>query len=176
MTAPGPAPDRAAALEPVRAQLLRSAHADAQARLAAADRQAAAVLEHARETAEASLDEARRQGEADAAQARTGELTRARRRARAAQLAVRRQAYEELRRRVTDRVLGLRQADEYAALLDLLGERARGLLGPDAELAEDKDGGLVGHVPGRRADLTLRTLAERALDRLGGEAETLWTP
>ncbi|WP_329316991.1 hypothetical protein [Streptomyces sp. NBC_01262] len=170
------APDQAAALAPVRSELLRAAHEEADALLSAADGQAAATLARARATAEAVLAQARREGEADAARSRAAELTRARRDARAAHLAVRRQAYEELRRHVTDQVLRLRYADGCPALRDRLTEHARRLLGPDARIVEDPGGGVVAHAPGRRADLTLGAFAARALDRAGGEAEALWTP
>ncbi|WP_127361142.1 V-type ATP synthase subunit E family protein [Actinacidiphila soli] len=172
-----PAPDQAAsALQPVRERLLRSARADAEELLARADQEAGALLDAARAQAAAILDDARKQGEADAAQGHTAELTRVRRTTRARELAVRRQAYEELRRRTTERVRELRHTPDYPAIRDRLTRRARRLLGPDCEVAEHPGGGIVAHAPGRRADCTLDALAARALDRLGAQTETLWAP
>jgi len=172
-----PAPEQVtAALEPLRAELLRAAQADAAALLDRAERQAAAVTEAARAEAETILAEARSQGEADGAKAAAAALARARRTARSRELAVRREAYEELRRRATEAVLVLRHSPDYPAALDRLGRRARQLLGPGADITEDPGGGVLARAPGRRADLTLDASATRALDGLGAEAETLWTP
>ncbi|WBO62189.1 V-type ATP synthase subunit E [Streptomyces camelliae] len=172
-----PAPDHLpAALEPVRDRLLRSARADAEELLARADREAEALLDAARAQAAAILDDARRQGEADAAQGRTAELTRVRRTIRARELGVRRHAYEELRRRTTERVRDLRHTADYPAMRDRLHQRAKRLLGADAEVVEHPGGGFVAEAPGCRADCTLDAFAVRALDRLGAEAESLWAP
>ncbi|MEU2158298.1 hypothetical protein ABZ532_25365 [Streptomyces sp. NPDC019396] len=172
-----PAPDhQPAALEPVRERLLRAARADAVELLARADREAEALLEEARAQAAAILDDARRQGETDAARGSTAELTRVRRTIRARELGVRRQAYEELCSRATERIRGLRHTADYPAIRDRLRRRARRLLGPEAEVAEHPGGGIVAQAPGRRGDCTLDALAARALDRLGAEAESLWTP
>ncbi|NIL53938.1 hypothetical protein HBK87_25785 [Streptomyces sp. 2BBP-J2] len=58
--------------------------------------------------------------------------------------------------------------------MERLGHRARVLLGPGAEVTGHPEGGVLARAPGRRADLSLPALAERALDRLGGEVRTLW--
>ncbi|MEU9124982.1 hypothetical protein AB0C96_34930 [Streptomyces sp. NPDC048506] len=172
-----PAPDHAAAaLEPVRDRLLRSARAAAEELLARADCEAEALLDAARAQAAAILDDARRQGEADAARGRTAELTRVGRITRARELGVRRHGYEELRRRTTERVRELRHTADYPAIRDRLYQRARRLLGPDADITEHPRGGFVAQARGRRADCTLDALAARALDRFGAEAETLWAP
>lgn len=164
------------ALEPLRAELLRAARADATSQLADAERDAMAVLDDARSTATAILDEARRQGEADGADAAAAAATRARRDARGRDLAVRAESYEELRARVIERVRQLRRTPDYPGVRDRLTDLARRMLGPDAAVAEHPDGGVVGRCPGRRVDLTLGTLAARALDRAGAEVEHLWTP
>ncbi|MGW2635202.1 hypothetical protein ACWC2K_38750, partial [Streptomyces chattanoogensis] len=126
--------------------------------------------------AQAIVEDARRQGEAAGTVAGRTALTRARRTARARELTVRREAYEELRLRATERVRALRHTADYASLLDRLGQRARRLLGPDAVVTEHPDGGVVAHASGRRVDCTLDALAARALDRIGTKAETLWEP
>ncbi|MGG7569307.1 hypothetical protein [Streptomyces sirii] len=172
-----PAPDQtAAALEPVRTELLRAARAEAGALLAGADDEAAALLDDARAAAREIVDEAHRQGEAEGTAVGCALLARARRTARTRALNVRREVYEELRLRATERVRALRQTAGYAALVDRLNERARQLLGPDAEVTEHPAGGVVAHVAGRRVDYTLDALAAHAVDRIGAEAETLWAP
>ena len=73
-----------------------------------------------------------------------------------------------------DRIL--RRTDDYAALRERLERLARALLGPDAEVTGHPEGGVVARAPGRRVDLSLPALADRALDRLGGEVRALWEP
>ncbi|WP_340375280.1 V-type ATP synthase subunit E family protein [Streptomyces sp. SS7] len=172
-----PAPDPATvALDPVRAELLRAAHADADAVLARAEREAAALLDRAHAEARAVLEEARRQGEADGAAAARDLLVRARREARSRTLAARREAYDELHREIAERVGELRGTPAYPDVRERLERRAQDLLGPGAETAEHPGGGVVAHAPGRWVDLSLPTLAQHALDRLGGEVRSLWEP
>ncbi|TQJ37528.1 hypothetical protein [Streptomyces sp. SLBN-115] len=172
-----PAPDQTTdALDPVRAGLLRAAHADADALVARAEREAAARLDQARAEAHTILDDARRQGEADGAIAARDLLVRARREARSRTLSARRKPYEDLRRKAAERVRDLRRADGYASLRERLEQRARVLLDPGAEVTEHADGGVVAQVPGRRLDLSLTALADRALDSMGAEVRSLWEP
>ncbi|GAB2784046.1 hypothetical protein GCM10027073_16010 [Streptomyces chlorus] len=171
------APDRMPdALHPVRTGLLRAAHADAEALLARVELETAARLDQARAEAGAILDDARRQGEADGADAARGLLVKARRKARSRTLPARREAYETLRREAAERVRELRRTDGYASLRELLEQRARTLLGPGAAVTEHADGGVVAQGPGRRVNLSLTALAERALDGLGAEVRSLWEP
>jgi vacuolar-type H+-ATPase subunit E/Vma4 len=172
-----PAPEHTTdALSPVRAGLLRAAHADAEAVLTHAEREAAALLDQARAEARAILDEARRQGGADGSDAARDLLVKARRDARSRTLAARREAYQELLREAAERVRALRGTDGYASLRAWLEQRARVLLGPAAEVSEHADGGVVARAPGRRVDLSLTTLADRAVDRIRGEVRSLWEP
>ncbi|MEU8875949.1 hypothetical protein AB0D24_33320 [Streptomyces javensis] len=172
-----PTSDQAvAALAPVRAALLRTARDEAQGLLERADREAAALLGEARATARSLLEEGSRQGEQDGAAAARTIRAGARRAARARTLAARREAYEELRRRAFARGRELRDSATYPAARDRLRRRALRLLGPDAEVTEAPDGGVVGRAAGRRAECTLDGLTARALDRLGVEVETLWSP
>ncbi|MER8007498.1 V-type ATP synthase subunit E family protein [Streptomyces sp. NPDC094149] len=164
------------ALEPVRAQLLRAARAEAGALSAAADADVRAVLAEADGQAAAILDEARGMGEADAAAARDAARARARRTARARELAARRECWEELRRRVVAGVEELRHADSYPALRARLAAHVRAALGPEAEVTEAPRGGVRGRTADRRLDCGLTALALRALDRIDGEAEELWAP
>ncbi len=173
----GPAHDGTSdALSPVREQLLRAAHTDAEALLARVEREAAALLDQARAEARTILDEARRQGEADGADAARDLLVRARREARSRTLTARRTSYELLRREAAERVRELRRTDAYPSLREQLEHRARVLLGPAAEMTEQADGGAVARAPGKRVDLSLTALADRALDRMGGEVRSLWEP
>lgn len=162
------------ALSPVRERLVRAARTDAEALLAEADQEAAALLERARAEARAILDAARREGEADGSDAARDLLVRARREARTRTLAARRESFEEVRRQAAGRVRDLRGSDGYAALREELERRARVLLGPAAEVSEHADGGVVARVQGRRVDLSLTALADRALDRMGGQVRSLW--
>ncbi|WP_405577270.1 hypothetical protein [Streptomyces sp. NBC_01092] len=172
-----PAPDQTAdALHPVRVELLRAAHSDAEAVLARAEREADTLLGQARAEARSILDEARRQGEADGADSARDLRVRARREARSGTLAARRESYEELRRAAAERVRELRGTSDYTSLRERLERRARVLLGPGAEVSEHADGGVVGHAPGRRVDLSLTALADRALERMGAEVRSLWEP
>ncbi|MCX5062720.1 hypothetical protein OG895_35215 [Streptomyces sp. NBC_00201] len=155
------------ALDPVRAQLLRAARAEADALLAAADDEAQAA---------AILAEARRLGEADAAAARDAARARSRRAARARELVTRRECWEELGRRVERGVGDLRRTDSYPGLRVRLTAYVRDALGPDARITEALGGGVVGEAAGRRLDCSLAAFARRALERTGTEAEELWAP
>ncbi|MEU9760336.1 hypothetical protein AB0D98_11325 [Streptomyces sp. NPDC047987] len=174
MTTPGA--DRTDTLAAVRAELLRSARADAEALIVQAACDAEAVLERARNEAEEIVEQARREGVAEGTAAGAAELLRARRTARAREQAARLEAYEELRRQVTERFRALRCTADYPGLRDRLERRARQLLGPDATVTEQPGGGVAAHAAGRRADFTLDALAGRALDRLGADTEALWAP
>ncbi|KIQ65547.1 hypothetical protein TR51_17010 [Kitasatospora griseola] len=172
-----PPPDRTdAALAPVHSELLRQADVEARQLLTRADREATAVLDAARERAEEILAQARRDGTAEGEAAGAAELLRARRTARAREQTARRDAYDELRRRVTARVRAERLAADYPGVRDRLEQRARELLGARATVTEAPSGGVVAEMAGRLADLSLDALAGRALARLGERTEWLWTP
>ncbi|GHF07718.1 MULTISPECIES: hypothetical protein [Streptomyces] len=171
----GPVQD-AGALGPVRAELLRTARAEGEAQLARAREEAAAAVREARAAAEEILAAARRRGAADGAAAAAAELAGARRAARHLLLTARRDAYDQLCDCVVQQVRDLRRSTDYPRLRRRLEARARALLGPGASLTEPSGGGVLALAPGRRVDLTLEAVAARALDRLGPEAEDLWTP
>jgi vacuolar-type H+-ATPase subunit E/Vma4 len=172
-----PQPDRAdAELEPVRAALLAAARADAAAVLAAADENAAATVAAARAQVTDLVATARREGAADAAAMLAADRARGRREARRIELSARQEAWVRLRVRARMAVTALRDDPAYARLRDRLAARARQLAGPDAVVSEPAEGGVVAVAAGRRWDLSLPALAERALDALGPEVERLWTP
>jgi hypothetical protein len=156
------------ALEPVRAELLRQARDEAAQRV----REAAAAAEESVRQAEAEaariLAEARAEGAADAAAAAAAQQARSRRTARAAVLAARSEAYDELVRRSADAL-----RDEPVERLVAL---AAALLGEPARVVPAEGGGVVATAGDRRVDLSLRALAERATQLLGPDAEGLWRP
>ncbi|WP_055491310.1 hypothetical protein [Streptomyces sp. TP-A0356] len=170
LSAPGPADP----LTPVRAELLRAARADADTVLARARADADEAMRAARTEAETLLDRAREQGAADGTAAAARERVRARQDAWTRELCARAEVYADLRARVRT---GVRDALADTGVLRVrLEERARALLGTGARVTATVDGGVTAETPGRRVDLSANALADRALDRLGAEAETLWAP
>lgn len=172
----GSAPSTWTALDPVRAELLRQARAEADAIVAQAEAEAAQRVAAARAEARAILDEARARGRADADAALRAGTARARRQARAIGLQARREVYESWRDAVFDGIRALRQSADYPRMLTRLGERARTVLGPDARIEDDASGGVRAESAGRRMDLTLEAVAARAVEDAEGEASELWTP
>jgi vacuolar-type H+-ATPase subunit E/Vma4 len=165
-----------AELEPVRAALLAAARADATAVLAAADEEAAATVAAARAQVTDLVATARRAGAADAAAMLAADRARGRREARRIELSARQEVWDQLRARAAAEVTALRDHPAYGRLRDRLAAQARQLAGPDAVVSEPAEGGAVAVAAGRRWDLSLPALAERAVDALGPEVERLWTP
>ncbi|MFE3632730.1 hypothetical protein [Streptomyces cellostaticus] len=160
------------ALEPVRAELLRAARAEAGAVLEGARADAEETLRVARATADRVLASARAAGAADGTAAAAGERIRAAEDAWTAELAARAAAYADLRAGVRS---GVRRAlAEDAPARDRLVAAARDLLGARARITDAPGGGVVAEVPGRRVDLSADALADRALERAGARAEHLW--
>jgi hypothetical protein len=120
------------------------------------------------------LAQARDLGEADGAAEAARERVRAVQDAWAAELAARSEVYAELRAAVRR---GVRRAMAEGAVPQArLAEAARALLGTQARVTAAAEGGVTAEVPGRRVDLSADALADRALERLGAQAETLWRP
>ncbi|MFF2200389.1 hypothetical protein [Streptomyces sp. NPDC058145] len=160
------------ALEPVRAELLRAARAEAGAALDRARADAEETLRLAHGTADRVLAAAREAGAADGAASAAGERIRAAEDAWAAELAARAEVYADLRAGVR---AGVRRAlTEDALARNRLVAAARALLGARARITDAPGGGVVAEVPGRRVDLSADALADRALDRTGALAERLW--
>ncbi|MFS4092974.1 hypothetical protein [Streptomyces sp. AF1A] len=162
------------ALAPVRAELLRAARASADAVMDRARADANETLRSARATAEAVLTRARDLGRADGAAAAARERVRALQDSWAGELAARAEVHAALRAAVR---AGVRE--EFAkdpSLRSRCAAAAREVLGPRARVTAASTGGVTAEVPGRRVDLSADALAERALDRLGVRAETLWEP
>ncbi|MGW2100043.1 hypothetical protein ACWCPX_20470 [Streptomyces olivaceoviridis] len=162
------------ALSPVRAALLRAARASADAVRDRAEADAQETLRSARATAEAVLARARDLGRADGAAEAARERVRAVQDAWTAELAARAEVHAALRAAVRAGVR--RELTEDASVRSCCAEAARRLLGPQARVTAASEGGVTAEVPGRRIDLSADALADRALDRLGVRAETLWEP
>jgi hypothetical protein len=162
------------ALDPVRAELLRAARASADAVRERARADAEETLRAAHGSADEVLAQARDLGEADGAAEAARERVRAVQDAWAAELAARSEVYAELRAAVRR---GVRRAMAEGAVPQArLAEAARALLGTQARVTAAAEGGVTAEVPGRRVDLSADALADRALERLGAQAETLWRP
>ncbi|GLX49356.1 hypothetical protein Shyhy01_23060 [Streptomyces hygroscopicus subsp. hygroscopicus] len=162
------------ALDPVRAELLRAARASADAVLERAREDADATLRGARATADAVLARARELGGADGAAGAARERVHAAQDAWAAELAARAEVYAALRDAIR---AGVRRAlANDAAASSAVTAAARDALGPGARVTAAAEGGATADSPGRRVDLSADALADRALDRLGARAATLWEP
>ncbi|MFE2102287.1 hypothetical protein [Streptomyces sp. NPDC059468] len=160
------------ALDPVRAELLRAARAEAEAVLDRARADADETLRLARGTAERVLAEARDLGAADGRTAAARERVRAVEDAWSVELAARAEVYADLQVKVR---AGVRKAlAEGAVPTERLSETARALLGDDARVSAAPGGGVTADVPGRHVDLSADTLADRALERMGTQVESLW--
>ncbi|MGW7680884.1 hypothetical protein ACWGID_09120 [Kribbella sp. NPDC054772] len=164
------------ALEPVRRGLLLTARADAATVARDADLQRDALLDEARRTADELVAAARRAGEDDATAVLATRMRQRRREARQAVLSVQRELYDELRRRCRAAAAALVDHPEYDVLRRRLANRARTQLGPAATVGEASAGGVLASARSERLDLSLPTLADRALNRSGAEMADLWTP
>lgn len=163
------------ALDPVRDRLLQRARADAEKLVDEAHREAAATIAAAEARSRALLDEARARGEA-LATAETAELlTAARREARSLDLAAERAVYDAVRDGIERGILALRDSADYPAVRAALERHARDALGSAAAIADDGSGGVTATAHGRRLDLSLPTIAARAVSELGEEVARLWT-
>jgi vacuolar-type H+-ATPase subunit E/Vma4 len=158
-------------LEPLRASLLAQAHAEARSLVDAAGREA----DRCRAGARAEAAELVRQATADrdvaARGARDARLRRARQEARAIVLRARRDARDELRAAARSAAAGLRGEP---GLGDRLAALAREQLGPEAELMEPAEGGMVARSGERLVDYSLPAMVDRCLAELGPELEELW--
>ncbi|GAA1599235.1 MULTISPECIES: V-type ATP synthase subunit E family protein [Kribbella] len=165
-----------AALGTVRSALLAAARADAAVVLRDAESQRDELLEQARRTAEQIVADARAEGEADATASVAIRLAQSRREARRSALSAQRELYEELCHRCRAAASALATTPEYEGLRRQLIEEARRQLGPETVIAESPAGGIVASAGAERVDLSLPTLADRALDRSAPEVAGLWTP
>lgn len=163
------------ALEPMRAELLRRANADAQRAIAEAEAESLRLLDEATRTAEQMLAKARLAGEAAGARVAAIEDATLRRSLRREVLAAQDNAYRLWRRRAAEAVLRLHQDAGYPLWRNALSRTARATLGDDAHLVEDPEGGVQAELGRRRLDLSLSAIATRAIDNVAPEADGLWS-
>lgn len=159
--------ERQAALEPVRAAMLRQATQDAAAAVAAAKDAAAAMIAQAQADAEALVAQARVDGAAQAAPIAAAEVSQGRQAARSVTLGADLTIRNEVVRRIKAAVLGLRDGPDYPRLLERLSVLAASAAGPGAIVAEHPDGGVVAANRGVTVDCSLPRLADRAVAVLG---------
>ena len=163
------------ALQPVRAEILRRVAADAERLIADARDEATRIVEQARETARQITETARVAGESAAALVVAEQGAALERTLRRELLAAQDNAYQQWRRRGTEAVLRLRDEPVYPRWRDLLRGNASAVLGADAQMIDDPDGGVVAQLGHRQMDLSLSAIAERALDRIAPEVDGLWS-
>lgn len=164
-------------LLPVRDALVAAARRDAEAVVAQAERASAHLLEQTRAEAERLREAGRREGEQDAERVRRDQQARARRRGRGIVLAAQREALDQLRRAVHDR---LREIWDDEPTRERITARlvalARHDLGPTATITDHPSGGVVAQRDHTRATYLLTDLADQVIDDLGHDIAGLWTP
>lgn len=166
----------AAALEPVRAHLRRTAAAQAARIRADAHQCAGRIREQARLAAAATVEQARADGYAEAAPLAAAELSRGREAAAKELLRARSEAYDELRRQVRAAVGALPGEPGYDRLAGRIAALARRSAGPGAVVTAVPAGGWLARAPGVTVDCSLTRLADLAVEALGAEVQGLWTP
>ena len=153
----------AAALEPLKAALLRRAHATAAERLERAAAEDAATIAQAEKEAALILEQTRRQGLSEAAVLVAAQRAHSRRQARAVILRARAEVVEELRRRSMAAAARLSSEPGYPEVRNRLIDYVRVQLGKDVVISDAATGGVIGTVPGRRLDCSFATLVEQGL-------------
>lgn len=152
-----------AALEPVRAAMLRRATQDAAAAVASARDEAAALIAQAQADAGALMARATAQGAAQAAPVAMAELSRGRQAARSVTLGADLAVRDEVVRRMKAAVLALRDRPDYLRLLARLSVLAASAAGPGAVVTAHPDGGVVATSGGVTVNCSLPRLADRAV-------------
>jgi hypothetical protein len=167
--------EQAAALEPLKAEVVRRAHAAMAERLEQAAAEDAATIAAAEREAAHIVEQARREGVAEATVWLAEQRARSRRQARALILRARAQALEELRRQSTAAVARLTSEPDYPRLRDRLVENIRAQLGGEAVISEAPSGGIIATAPGRQLDCSFGTLVERLLTERVTQPNMPWT-
>jgi len=162
------------ALAPVREALLTTAEARAHLLRQDAEEQAKAMLAAAGAEAARIISAAVSEGEASARSDAALRSARVRRQAKELVLAQQNALRRELQQQVHDAALTLRQDASYPALLAVLTEQCRAVLGAEVTLSEDPAGGVVAQAGSRRLDLSLPALAARTLDAMSPQVSRLW--
>jgi hypothetical protein len=165
----------AAALEPLKAELLRRANGAAAERLQQAAAEDAATVSQAEHEAALIVDQARQGGVAEAAALLAAQRARSRRQAREVVLRARAEAWEELRQRSMAAVTVLSTEPAYRELRSRLADFVRAQLGTEAVISDAPTGGVIGTVPGRRLDCSFATLVEQGLAERAAQPDMPWT-
>lgn len=153
----------AVALEPLKAELLRRAHATAAERLERAAAEDTAIIAQAEEEAALILEQARQEGISEAAVLVAAQRAQSRRQARAVILRARAEVVDELRRRSMSAAARLSSEPDYPEVRNRLIDYVRVQLGKDVVISDAPTGGVIGTVPGRRLDCSFATLVEQGL-------------
>jgi vacuolar-type H+-ATPase subunit H len=164
-----------AALAPVSASLLATAHADAEQQVAAAEAEGRAAIDEAERRARELVDKARQEGDADAIAALAADRARGRRRARGVVLQAQAAAYaaivDDARRAAADLV----DDEAWPLMRERIRAHARSTLGPQADLV-DIEGGVRGTAGGHSVSVTLDELAEARVAALADDITEAWRP
>lgn len=162
----------AAALEPLKAELLRRAHAAADEHLQKAAAEDAATVAQAKGQAALLLEGARQEGIAEASVLVAAKRAHSRRQAREVVLRAHAEVLEELRRRSMAAAAQLITEPGYSELRNRLIDYVRNQLGEEAVISDAATGGVIGTVPGRRLDCSFATLVEQALTERAAHPNT----
>jgi hypothetical protein len=165
----------AEALKPLKAELLRRAHAAAAERVEQAATEDAANLARAEREAALILEQARQEGVAEASRWLASQRARSQRKARAVILRVRAETLEELRGQSLAAVARLATLPDYPRLRNRLVDYVRAQLGEEAVITEAATGGVVGTVPGRQLDCSFATLVQQELAERAAQPNMPWT-
>jgi hypothetical protein len=162
----------AAALEPLKAELLRRAHATAAERLERAAAEDTATIARAEREAALILEQARQEGISEAAVLVAAQRAHSRRQAREVVLRARAEVVEELRRRSMAAAAQLSSEPGYPEVRNRLIDHVRVQLGKDVVISDSATGGVIGTVPGRRLDCSFATLVEQGLAERAAQPNT----
>jgi hypothetical protein len=166
---------QAAALELLKAELMRQAHADAADRVQRAAAEDAATIAEAQQKAALMIEHARQEGIADASVLVAAQRIHGRRQARTVTLRARAAALDELRRRSMAAMARLGRGPDYPTLRGVLVDYVSSQLGEQAVISEAPIGGVIGTVPGRRLDCSFAALAEQAVAERAARPNMPWT-
>lgn len=165
-----------AQLGPLDASLRSFARERGEDRLREARSRAASTLQEGEDRAREVLAKARAEGERAAEREASRRLVHARREARRQILRAQREAYERLTTAAISAARELRHRPEYPELEKRLSDAALDLLGADAEIIRDPEGGggVKARKGSRSVDLSLAALALRCVEESSETISRLW--
>jgi vacuolar-type H+-ATPase subunit E/Vma4 len=163
-----------AQLAPLETALMAVARKRADERLREAHATAERVVAESTAKARAVLEQAAAEGRRATKRAAEHRLVDGRREARRLVLAAQNAAYQRLVCEAIAAAEQVRGRPEYRDLEGRLIATAKAMLGPDATIVHNPDGGVRGLHGSRTVDLTLATLARRCVERFGDDVTRLW--